>query len=216
MFKKVTNLMELRKILKRTFYILSTPKLKYVISKKFCNQKYNILDIGCGGNSPYLTKLIYPNCRYVGIDRDFSYHNSQNSINLIDKKIKHDLNDDILNLEDKISDEKFDIIIFNHTIEHTTKGLDILKSVITKLNTNGCIYIEFPSVRSLNLPSMRGTLNFCDDNTHLRIYTVQEIANLLLRFNCKIIKGGRRFNLFSILIIPIRILNCIIYIKFGF
>ena len=49
------------------------------------------------------------------------------------------------------------------------------------LKPDGCIYIEFPSVRSLNLPSMRGALNFCDDKTHLRIYSIQEVANILLQ-----------------------------------
>ena len=201
------------KRINRKYHILSSPKFAYLASIKNPNLTYNILDIGCGGNSPFITKLVFPKSRYVGIDRDFNYHNSLNSINLIDKKIKHDLNQNIDLLQKKIKDEKFDIIIFNHTIEHTYKGLEILELVANNLNSNGCIYIEFPSIRSLALPSMRGTLNFCDDKTHLRLYSIQEIANILLINNFKILKAGRRFHLFSIFLIPIRFLNYLFFNK---
>ena len=171
------------------------------------------MDIGCGGNSPYLTKIIFPLARYVGIDRDFNYHNSPTSLDLIDKKIKHDLNNNISYLEKSLENEYFDIIIFNHTIEHTNNGLKILELVTRKLKPNGCIYIEFPSIRSLSLPSMKGTLNFCDDKTHLRLYSVQEIANILLSNNCSILRAGRRLNLISILFLPLRIIICILFRK---
>ena len=113
----------------------------------------------------------------------------------------------------KIGNAKYDIIIFNHTIEHTFLGLDILDIVSKNLNPNGCIYIEFPSIRSLNFPSMRGTLNFCDDSSHCRIYSVREIANLLLLNKFSIISGGRRFNLTSIFLMPLRLILCIILRK---
>ena len=60
---------------------------------------------------------------------------------------------------------------------------------------------------------MRGTLNFCDDKTHLRLYSVQEIANVLLDENLSIIRGGRRFNIFSLVLIPFRIVSCILFKK---
>ena len=200
-------------ISKRYFLILSKPKFKFIISKKSRNKKYNILDIGCGGNSPYETKLVFPKARYVGIDRDFNYHNNELSIKLIDKKIKFDLNENIEYLENEIKNEEFDIIIFNHTIEHTYQGLEILNLTIQKLKKEGCIYIEFPSIRSLSLPSMRGTLNFCDDNTHVKLYSVKEIANTLLLNKCKVTKAGRRFNIFSLLFIPSRLFNYPIFNK---
>ena len=199
--------------LKRKFFILSKPKFKYLSSRKGLNDNYNILDIGCGGNSPVETKLVFPRSRYVGVDRDFSYHNDQLSISLIDKKIKVDLNETFEFLKEQISNEEFDIIIFNHTIEHTYKGLEIINLVTQHLKNNGIIYIEFPSVRSLSLPSMRGTLNFCDDKTHIRIYSIQEIANSLLLNNCKVLKAGRRFNIFSLFLMPVRFINCLIFKK---
>ena len=157
--------------------------------------------------------MVFPFCKYTGIDRDFYYHNTSESINLIDKKVKHYLNDEVKVLTQKIGNQMFDIIILNHVIEHTINGLELLAAVAKMLKPDGCIYIEFPSVRSLNLPSMRGTLNFCDDKTHLRIYSIQEVANILLQENCSIIKAGRRFNFFSILLLPIRILRTIFFKK---
>ena len=199
--------------LKRRYYALSIPKFGFILKKKYFKNEYNILDIGCGGQSPLQTKILFPNSRYIGIDRDFKYHNSSKSVEMIDKKIKHDLNDSVDILTKKIGDEKFDIIIFNHTIEHTIKGLDILNAIVPKLKCNGCIYIEFPSTKSLSLPSMQGTLNFCDDKTHLRLYSIREIANNLLINQCSIIKAGKRFNIFSIFLIPFRLVRCILFRK---
>ena len=195
----------------RRFYLnLSLPKFGYILSRKSSYGKYNILDIGCGGGSPELTKIVFPNSRYVAIDRDFCYHNSENSIKMIDRKIRHDLNDKVEFLSEELNGEMFDIVIFNHTIEHTTKGLEVLRNIAPRIKNNGVIYIEFPSVRSLSLPRLKGTLNFCDDKTHLRLYSVLEIANLLLNENFLIIKGGRRFNLFSIVLMPLRLISCIV------
>lgn len=56
---------------------------------------------------------------------------------------------------------------------------------------------------------MRGTLNFCDDNTHMRIFSIQEVANTLLQEDYVIIKAGKRFNFISILLFPIRFLRYI-------
>ena len=60
---------------------------------------------------------------------------------------------------------------------------------------------------------MRGTLNFCDDKTHLRVYSIRELANNLLANQCSIIKAGKRFNTFSIILIPVRIIRCILFRK---
>ena len=198
---------------KRLYLGISLPKFKYILSKKSNYSKYNILDIGCGGGSPKKTKIVFPFSRYVAIDRDFGYHNSRNIIELIDRKICHDLNDDIQILSEELKDEMFDIVIFNHTIEHTSKGLDVLRNIAPRIKKDGVIYIEFPSIRSLSLPNMKGTLNFCDDKTHLRLYSVQEIANVLLDENLSIIRGGRRFNIFSLFLIPFRIVSCILFKK---
>jgi hypothetical protein len=67
------------------------------------------------------------------------------------------------------------------------------------------MYVEFPSVRSLAFPNMAGTLNFCDDETHVRLYDVKDVANTLLDSSLKIIRAGRRRCLDLILLLPIKV-----------
>lgn len=55
----------------------------------------------------------------------------------------------------------------------------------------GGLYVEFPSVRRLGTPSARGTLQFCDDATHLRVYTVAEHCNVLMEVALVIRRTGR-------------------------
>jgi SAM-dependent methyltransferase len=102
-----------------------------------------------------------------------------------------------------LPDGFFDIIVMSHVIEHLPNGLDVLASLTGKLREEGRIYVEFPSVRSLALPSMPGTLNFCDDATHVRVYDIREISNLLLARGFKILKAGRRRYWTRVFLFPI-------------
>jgi SAM-dependent methyltransferase len=86
----------------------------------------------------------------------------------------------------------FDAILMAHVIEHLPNGLDIVRRLAGKLRPGGRIYIEYPGKRSLSLPSMRGSLNFCDDSTHVRVYDVRELANALLAERCRILSAGIR------------------------
>jgi hypothetical protein len=54
---------------------------------------------------------------------------------------------------------------------------------------------------------MPGTLNFCDDETHVRLYDVKEVANVLLDNGIKIIRAGRRRCLDQILRLPIKVVG---------
>ena len=67
-----------------------------------------------------------------------------------------------------------------HVIEHLHNGDKVLEGLLTKLRSGGVIYIEYPGIRSTRLPSMRGSLNFSDDPTHVRLYSVPEIMFLTL------------------------------------
>jgi hypothetical protein len=75
------------------------------------------------------------------------------------------------------------------------------------LKTGGYMYIEYPGIKSTKLPSMYGTLNFKDDLSHVRVYSVKELTGLFERNGCKVIKGGIRRNLYFILVSPFRILG---------
>ncbi len=162
------------------------PKVKYLIKHFKKNSQLNLLDVGCGNNSALLFKHWLPNCQYHGIDRGI-YNNSKESfaemVCFFDKNLVID------DLSD-IKSDYYDAIVFSHVIEHLPNGLEVLSKLVEKLKHNGIIYIEFPSVRSLSFPTGIGTLQFCDDDTHIKVYDVKEVANTLLAGGVTVLYGG--------------------------
>ncbi len=88
-----------------------------------------------------------------------------------------------------IPDEYFDGIWIVHVIEHLHNGDKVLENLIGKLKVGGFFYVEYPGIKSTKLPSMYGTLNFYDDLSHVRIYSVRELKDLFERKSCKFIEG---------------------------
>lgn len=199
-------------------HIRCPTKLRFLY-KEYKNKKFKILDVGCGNNSPTLFKKWFAKISYFGIDREI-YNNSELDLKLMEKFYQIDLT----KLQfDEIEDNFFDVIFMSHVIEHLENGLDILKELIKKLKKGGKIYIEFPSTNSLSFPSARGTLNFCDDKTHVQIYDLKDISNLLLKSNFRIIRAGISRDYLRILLffisIPYQIFSLIKYrkmtVKYG-
>jgi ubiquinone/menaquinone biosynthesis C-methylase UbiE len=104
-----------------------------------------------------------------------------------------------------IPDNYFDFIMMAHIVEHLHNGDEVIRKMLPKLKSGGYIYIEYPGIKSTTLPSMNGTLNFYDDNTHVRIYSIPEIENLL-KTSCEIIQSGTRRNIAFLVAMPIKIL----------
>ncbi len=174
-----------------------------------------ILDIGAGSHSPSLTKQWKPDCIYTAVDIDLHYNNNEHDLSVVDKFIQTDLT----RLEfDAIADNQYDIIFMSHVIEHLYNGDEVLKRLLPKLNAKGVIYIEFPSARSISFPSMKETLNFFDDPTHCRIFSLKEICNILMGQDYKILKAGIRSDKLSILLIPVKVIYNLLtrgYIRAG-
>lgn len=102
-----------------------------------------------------------------------------------------------------------------HVIEHLSNGEEVIEALIPKLKKGGIIYIEFPGIQSTKLPRASvGTLNFYDDDTHIRVYSLQEIYNTLSLKNMKFMSGGTRRRLIHLLIMPI--IPFYSLYKFGF
>jgi SAM-dependent methyltransferase len=185
--------------------ILTTPKFLFL--NKFINSysedKIKLLDVGCGNKSPSITVSLFPKVEYFGLDKqEYNLTNEDKKI-LENKYFLVDL-DNLSELDNALPNNYFDFIIMAGVIEHTRKGTEILEILAKKLKDGGGIYIEFPSVRSLSFPSMEGTLNFCDDPTHVKLYDVKEIANALIKCEFKIIKAGTRRNYVNLILTPLR------------
>jgi SAM-dependent methyltransferase len=143
---------------------------------------------------------------YTGIERPGASIPSSDQ-SACDRLIWADLS---AGLPEELKDCAFDVIIFSHVIEHLHNGLEVVKALCALLKPHGRIYIEMPSIRSLYLPSGIGTLNFFDDPTHIRIYPLADLANLVSLQGVKIIHCGvarswYRLLLYLPLFIPVQL-----------
>ncbi len=193
--------MEMR-LLKKVLFRLMEPLGARCLRREFARRPFRLLDVGAGNHGATDFTRMFPNCTYYGIDQTRSYGNTEEDIARISKFWEMDLTK--LNFE-AIPDDFFDALNFSHVLEHLHNGDLVLAGLLQKLRQGGVVYIEYPRLFSTRLPSMRETLNFFDDETHCRLYTVKELYNILMRNQCRPIKSGVRRNWFLILIMPIRL-----------
>lgn len=170
-----------------------------------------MLDVGCGSNSPSKAKKWFPKVVYHGIDMQV-YQNDAHDFKLMDKYFELDLSKDSL---DEITDNQYDVVICSHVLEHIPNGHEVVVALAKKLKKGGKIYLEYPGEKSLNLPSMKGSLHFCDDETHVKVYSFRELSNLLLENNFKIIAAGTRREWHRILLFPLILIDTLLRKQVG-
>lgn len=171
-----------------------------VLPRSFRAQRpLRVLDVGCGSHSPTVTKKWLPGCEYHGIDRA-RYRVDAGDLAAIDRYFEMDLDADDLAV---VPDAAYDLVVFSHVIEHLREGHRALRGLATKVRVGGYLYVETPGPRSLALPSMRGTLNFTDDPTHVRLYRPEEIANTLLEAGMHVLHAGTRRDWTRVALTPI-------------
>lgn len=184
----------------------SIPKF-YYLHKFYKKGGFALLDVGSGNHSASKTKRLFPNCEYHGIDLQKDFNNDETDFVAMSAFYEMDLT---LLKFDSIPDNYFDFIRMAHVIEHLHNGNEVITGLLPKLKKGGFIYIEYPGVKSTRLPSMEGTLNFYDDPTHVRIYSVKEISGLLDQQNFKIISSGTRRNPAFLMAMPFSIIGSLI------
>jgi len=172
----------------RSVHLLTIPPFR-ALKREFGDRPFNLLDVGCGNHQPTKTKRYFPNCAYHGVDITPDYNNDQADM----LAMKRFWQVDLTTLDfDEIPNGYFDAIVMNHVIEHLYNGDEVLAGLARKLKPGGIVYVEFPGPRSLNLPSMPGTLNFSDDQTHVRLFTASEVARVLEESGCRVLEAGTR------------------------
>lgn len=154
-----------------------------------------VLDIGCGNNSPSVFKRWFPNAIYHGVDIQ-EYNLSDDDRVLMDcfTVVRPEQN------YRSVISESFDWIVCNHVLEHMQAPYDRVNELCGMLRRNGLMYCAFPSVESLRMPSAQGTLQFCDDKTHVFLPSITDVANILLRNQIHVIYGGRRRDSLRVLV----------------
>jgi len=101
----------------------------------------------------------------------------------------------------------------SHVIEHLKGGEDIILRLIPKIKKGGIIYIETPSPRSARLPNLGIGLNFYSDPTHIKIYPLESVRDLLTKNGFKIIKMDTRRSWKRIIFLPIYLIGSLIFYK---
>ncbi len=181
-------------------------KLIY-LQRSFGKKPFRLLDIGAGNHSATKTKRVFPQCEYSGVDLEKDYNNSEEDFS----QMKNFYELDLTKLEfSVIPDNYFDGIWMVHVIEHLYNGDEVIKALLPKLKKEGYLYVEYPGAKSTTLPSMHGSLNFKDDPTHVRIYSVNELSEFFESNNCKVLKKGIRRNPWYILAMPFRMLSTLL------
>ena len=170
------------------------------IHRRHGDRPFRLLDVGAGNHSASVAKRWFPNCHYAGIDRDRNYHNDAADFAAMDEFFELDLTK--LDFA-AIPDASYDVLLLAHVIEHLENGDDVLRGLVPKLKPGGMIYVEFPGPQSLKFPSKKGTLNFHDDDTHVRVFDANEVAGILRGCGLEIVKAGTRRDLRGILLMPV-------------
>jgi len=172
--------------------------------RRFGSRPFRLLDVGAGNHSSSLAKRWFPNCHYAGVDRERGYNNDAADFAAMDEFFELDLTQ--LQFEG-IPDASYDAMMLAHVIEHLPNGDEVLRALVRKLKPGGVVYVEFPGPRSLTLPSKKGTLNFHDDDTHVRVFTADEVAGLLRGCGMTILHARTRRDPLGILFLPLHAWN---------
>ena len=177
------------------------------LKRSFGNNPFKLLDVGAGNHSATRITTVFPACEYYGLDLNKDYSNSEEDF----KRMKGFYEVDLTKLDYSIvPDSYFDGILMTHVIEHLHNGDEVLPELLGKLKSGGYFYIEYPGINSTKLPSMSGSLNFYDDPTHVRIYTVSELKSIFESNNCEVLESGTRRNWYYIFGMPLRIIISLI------
>lgn len=174
------------------------------IWRRHRHRPFALLDVGAGNHSATLAKRWFPLCHYAGIDREAGYNNDPLDLAAMDEFFELDLTDLDFGA---IPNARYDVVLMAHVLEHLPNGEDVVRGLIPKLKPGGLLCLEFPGPRSLRLPSMRGTLNFHDDATHVRLYTASEVARFVAAAGLRVTFAGTRRDPMGILLLPLHALR---------
>jgi len=177
------------------------------LKRSFGDGDFRLLDVGAGNHSASRVHAIFPACLYYGLDIDKSYNNSEEDFSVMSDFYELDLT----KLDySTVPDNFFDGIWMVHVIEHLYNGDEVVSKLLDKLKPGGYFYIEYPGTKSTRLPSMHGSLNFYDDKSHVRIYSVKELAEIFKKYNCTVIRSGTRRNWYYIAGMPAKMITSFI------
>jgi len=108
---------------------------------KYAKESTTVLDIGCGvGHTLTEIRRRKPSLKLIAADIDNTTLSITKERVQIDEAIK------ISSVEDLFeSDQKYDVIVLSHVLEHTYRPLDIVRGLIDILRPNGFLILAVPN-----------------------------------------------------------------------
>ena len=76
-------------------------------------------------------------------------------------------------------DEKFDLVILNHTLEHLKDPLQVMKKLSEIIKSGGYLYIDLPNFASLSCKILKGNWSMLLPEEHLWHFTQKSLKVLL-------------------------------------
>jgi len=147
---------------------------------------YNLLDYGCGNGN--VLALLQPVANKIGIRNlvgtdPYLPNNNYNNKDI--KLFKTDL------LESKAVmklNKRFDYIILNHSLEHLTRPLLILKPLRKIIKKDGFVLIRTPLVDSYTFKKYKEYWFNLDAPSHINIFTKKSIKKLAKASKFRVIR----------------------------
>jgi len=139
----------------------------------------NVIDIGAGNGRTLLQVKNLTKWKILGIEPD------KVKCKILDFLKLDYVNETFQNLDDKIKDNNYDLIIISQVLEHISNPLDLLKRIHSKLKPSGYLWIDVPLCNK-NYFSSRSI----DDVGHLYFFDEHSLSNLIKDCNFEIIGSG--------------------------
>ena len=158
------------------------------LSKKYLNNKFHVLEIGCGSGVilKYLSiKFKFKKKNLTGIEP---------SVNIY-KELRFNRFFQIYNkfLDNLTTKKKYDFIIMDNVFEHFEYPRKSLKKINQILKENGIIYIAIPNTEIIKTISD-------DPFNHTCNYNTNNIRTLLNNFNLKVLRINKKNNQLNIIV----------------
>jgi 2-polyprenyl-3-methyl-5-hydroxy-6-metoxy-1,4-benzoquinol methylase len=149
----------IKAILKRFEY------LEYELNPK------TVLDIGCGmGHSLiYLKNNLFKDAAYHAIEP------SETCISYLKSKGINVLTNDVFSDWNTRSDQKFDLVIMRHVLEHFNDPVEILKKVNSVLSDDGVLYLAVPDAMNPTKPLRTNYFRV----VHVSYFSKKSLTNVL-------------------------------------
>jgi SAM-dependent methyltransferase len=148
--------------------------------------RVEFLDIGCATRSAQKTKMWLRHAVYTGVDITEGVLTDTDRA-LIDRFVLVSENDTTYAA---LPDSHFDVLMMSHVLEHMRDPVASVRSLAGKVKPGGYVVMAFPSRKSLSLPSGKGTLQFCDDASHVSIIDFVVMSQVLLDEGFEVLRAG--------------------------